>query len=215
MKSTEIKQYGIFKLPTTFQRLPSGKLIQKIVLQMTLLRTGLTHYFRDIICWPTVCRGSASWIRSLSIRSSNRRNGRQEEVVDIQADETTKNKHTEWSPRSFWPNMGSTHRTLARNDVPQLLVFPSVWSGNRRCRPWWPSRLKLGAIFLRLEMTTNALWAWRYRGWLVAKKYLLHSLCCFSDNSFARYTNLKCIWANCVLVKQNCARPQSVWEPLL
>ena len=33
----------------------------------------------------------------------------------------------ECSPINFWLNMGSTDPTLAKNAIPQLLVFPSTW----------------------------------------------------------------------------------------
>ena len=53
--------------------------------------------------------------------------GEQEEIIDIQVDDTAKAKRKECSPIDFWLIMGSTYPTLARNAIRQVLVFPSTW----------------------------------------------------------------------------------------
>ncbi|CAK8686792.1 unnamed protein product [Clavelina lepadiformis] len=54
--------------------------------------------------------------------------GEQEEIIDIQVDDTATAKQKECSPIDFWLNMRSTYPTLARNAVRQLLV--SLLHGN-------------------------------------------------------------------------------------
>ncbi|XP_068239967.1 zinc finger BED domain-containing protein 5-like [Palaemon carinicauda] len=58
--------------------------------------------------------------------------GEQEELIDIQADETAKTKHKECFPLNFWVSMASSYPTLARHAVPQLLIFPSTWECEQR-----------------------------------------------------------------------------------
>ncbi|KAF2353131.1 HAT C-terminal dimerization domain [Trinorchestia longiramus] len=53
--------------------------------------------------------------------------GEQEELIDIQTDQTAKTKHKECSPLNFWMSMASSYPTLARHAVPLLLIFPSTW----------------------------------------------------------------------------------------
>jgi len=53
--------------------------------------------------------------------------GEQEDIIDIQIDDTAKAKQKECSPIDFWLIMGSTYPALARNAIRQLLVFPSTW----------------------------------------------------------------------------------------
>ncbi|KAF2358686.1 Ribonuclease H-like domain [Trinorchestia longiramus] len=53
--------------------------------------------------------------------------GEQEELIDIQTDETANTKRKVCSHLNFWVNMASSYPTLARHGVPQLLIFPSTW----------------------------------------------------------------------------------------
>ncbi|XP_063872047.1 uncharacterized protein LOC135106719 [Scylla paramamosain] len=55
------------------------------------------------------------------------RTGKQEELIDVQSDETTKMKHEERCPINFWVNMASSYPTLPHLVIPQLLIFPSTW----------------------------------------------------------------------------------------
>ena len=48
----------------------------------------------------------------------------QEEIIDIQVDDTAKAKKKKCSPIDFCLIMGSSYPTLTRNAVRQLLVFP-------------------------------------------------------------------------------------------
>ena len=50
-----------------------------------------------------------------------------EEIIDIQVDNTAKAKQTGCSPIDFRLILGSTYPTLAKNAIPQLLVFLSTW----------------------------------------------------------------------------------------
>ena len=53
--------------------------------------------------------------------------GEQEEIIDIQVNDTAKSKLNECFSIDFWLIIGSTYPTLAQNAVRQLLIFPSIW----------------------------------------------------------------------------------------
>ena len=53
--------------------------------------------------------------------------GEQEELIDIQTDETAKIKHKECCPINFWLSMASSYPNLACHAVSRLLIFPSTW----------------------------------------------------------------------------------------
>ena len=53
--------------------------------------------------------------------------GEQDDIIDIQIDETARTKHKKLPPSNFWLSMPSTYQSLAQNAIPQLLLFPSTW----------------------------------------------------------------------------------------
>jgi len=121
-KNVESKQFGMFQLLTTLPVEPNDKLSQEIDDHLKLLRTELMHYFPDLVSCTYAVNPFCIDPAFLPVGT-----GEQEEIIDIQVDDTAKEKQKECSPIDFWLNMGSTYPTLARNAVRQLLVFPSTW----------------------------------------------------------------------------------------
>lgn len=122
MNNVESKRYGMFELLTTLKSEPNDEFAQEIVHHLSLLKTELKHYFPDVTCCAYIANPFSVDPADLPVGT-----GEQEELIDIQADETAKTKHKECSPVNFWVSMASTYPTLARHAVPQLLIFPSTW----------------------------------------------------------------------------------------
>ena len=80
------------------------------------------HYFPDLVCCTYVVNPFCADPTFLPVGT-----GKQEEIIDIQVDNTAKAKQMEYFSIDFWLIMGSTYPTLAKNAIPQLLVFPSTW----------------------------------------------------------------------------------------
>ena len=88
----------------------------------SLLTAELQHYFPD----STSC----SYITDpFSVDPDNLPVGtrEQEELIDVQEDQTAKKQRKECSAINFWLSMASSYPTLASHAVPQLLIFPSTW----------------------------------------------------------------------------------------
>ncbi|XP_078487931.1 zinc finger BED domain-containing protein 5-like [Ciona intestinalis] len=122
MKNMDNRQYGMFRLLTSLQRQPSDKLCQEIRCHLQQLKSELLHYFPDMTCCAYITNPFLVDPSLLPVGT-----GEQEDIIDIQSDETAKTLHKESSPINFWLNMASTYETLAGNAIPQLLVFPSTW----------------------------------------------------------------------------------------
>ena len=82
----------------------------------------LLHYFPDLVSCTYAVNPFCIDPALLPVGT-----GEQEEIIDIQVDDTAKSKLNECSLIDFWLIMGSTYPTLARNAVRQLLIFPSTW----------------------------------------------------------------------------------------
>ncbi|XP_077974737.1 zinc finger BED domain-containing protein 5-like [Styela clava] len=122
MKNVESKRYGMLEFFTTVSWEPNEKLSQEIAEHLRLLITELMHYFPHTICCPYMVNPFFVNPALLPVGT-----GEQEEIIDIQADETAKNVHRECSPSliNFWLKLSSSYPTLARNAVPQVLVLYS------------------------------------------------------------------------------------------
>ena len=121
-KNVGSKQFGMFELLTTLSVEPNDQLSQKIHDHLKLLRMELLHYIPDLVsCTYAVNPFSIDpALPPVETRE-------QEEIIDIQVDDTAKSKLNECSPIDFWLIMGSTYPTFARNAVRQLLIFSSAW----------------------------------------------------------------------------------------
>ena len=120
------KQFGMFQLLTTLLIEPNDKLSQEIEDHLKLLRTEMMHYFPDLVSCTYAVNPFCTDPPRLPVGT-----GEQEEIIDIQVDNTAKAKQKEWSPMNFWLIMGSTYPTLARNAIRQLLVPPSTLEGEQ------------------------------------------------------------------------------------
>uniref|UniRef100_UPI00358DF206 zinc finger BED domain-containing protein 5-like n=1 Tax=Myxine glutinosa TaxID=7769 RepID=UPI00358DF206 len=122
IKNVESKRYGMFELLTTLESEPNDEFSQEIIRHLSLLKTELMHYFPDVTCCAYIANPFSVDPGDLPVGT-----GEQEELIDVQADETAKTKHKECSPMNFWVSMASSYPILARHAVPQLLLFPSTW----------------------------------------------------------------------------------------
>ena len=86
----------MFQLLTTLSVEPNDQLSQEIYDHLKLLRMEWLHYFPDLLS----CIDPAL----LPVETEE-----QEEIIDIQVDDTTKSKLNECSPIDFWLIMGSTY----------------------------------------------------------------------------------------------------------
>ena len=121
-KNVETKQFGMFQLLTTLSVEPNDQLSQEIHDHLKLLQIESLHYFPDLVsCTYAV---NPFCIDSALLPMGT---GEQEEIIDIQVDDTAKSKLNGRSPIDFWLIMGSTYPMLARNAARQLLIFPSTW----------------------------------------------------------------------------------------
>ena len=121
-KNVESKHFGMFQLLTTLSVEPNDQLSQEIHDHLKLLRMELLHYFPDLVSWTYAVNPFCIDPALLPVGT-----GEQEEIIDIQVDDTAKSKLNECSLIDFWLIMGSTYPTLARNAARQSLIFPSTW----------------------------------------------------------------------------------------
>ena len=121
-KNVESKQFGMFQLLTALSVEPNDQLSQEIHDHLKLLRMELLNYFPDLVSCTYAVNPFCIDPALLPVGT-----GEQEEIIDIQVDDTAKSKLNECSPIDFWLIMGSTYPTSARNAVRQLLIFPSIW----------------------------------------------------------------------------------------
>ena len=112
----------MFKNLIFAQKIPDGGISNEIIDHLSQLKTELLNYFPDVAC----CAYS---INSFFIDPADVTvgTGEQEELIDIQTDETAKIKHKECCPINFWLSMASSYPNLARVAVSRLLIFPSTW----------------------------------------------------------------------------------------
>ena len=118
-KNVESKQFGMFQLLTALPVDPIAKLSQEIDEHLKLLRTEMMHYFPDLVSCTYAVNPFCADPTLLPVGK-----GEQEEIIDIEVDNTAKAKQMECSPIDFWL---ITYPALARNAFPQLLVFSSTW----------------------------------------------------------------------------------------
>ena len=121
-KNVKSKQFGMFQLLTTLSVEPNNQLSQEIHDHLKLLQMELMHYFPDSVSCTYAVNPFCIDPALLPVKT-----GKQEEIIDIQVNDTAKSKLNECSPIDFLLIMGSTYPTLARNAVRQLLIFPSTW----------------------------------------------------------------------------------------
>ena len=129
-KNVESKQFGMFQLLTTLSVEPNDQLSQEIHDHLKLLRMELLHYFPDLASCTYAVNTFHIDPALLPVGT-----GKQEEIIDIQVDDTAKSTMNECFPIDFWLIMGFTYPTLARNAVRQLLIFPSTWHASKGSQP--------------------------------------------------------------------------------
>ena len=108
-KNVNNQSYGMFKCLIFVEKNPDGGISKEIIGRLSQLRTELLNYFPDVAC----CAYSINpfFIDPADVPVGT---GEQEELIDIQTDETAKIKHKECCPINFWLSMVSSHPNLAR-----------------------------------------------------------------------------------------------------
>ena len=62
--------------------------------------------------------------------------GEQEELIDLQCDEGTQEKFKHYILANFWLNVSTSYLALAKNAIPQLLIFPATWECEQGFSPF-------------------------------------------------------------------------------
>ena len=96
-KNVESKQFGMFQLLTTLSVEPNDQLSQEIHDHLKLLRMELLHYFPDLVSCTYAVNPFCIDPALLPVGT-----GEQEEIIDIQVDDTAKAKLKECSLIDFW-----------------------------------------------------------------------------------------------------------------
>lgn len=112
----------MFKFLSGLEMIISDDFSQEIIHHLSLLNAELSHYFPDGINSVYITDPFSVDPADLPVGT-----GEQEELIDIQEDQTAKTKHKECSPINFWLSMASSYSMLASHAIPQLLIFPSTW----------------------------------------------------------------------------------------
>jgi len=119
MKNLDSRQFGMFKLLSSLPRQPTEKLCEEIGCHLKQLKAQLMHYFSAINCCAYITNPFPVNPSLLPVGT-----GEQEDIIDIQSDESANTMHKEYSAINFWLNMSSTYPSLAQKAIQQLLVFP-------------------------------------------------------------------------------------------
>ena len=121
-KNVESKRYGMFKFLSALEMKISDDFSREITQHLSLLTAELQHYFPDTTSCPYITDPFSVDPADLPVGT-----GEQEELIDMQEDQTAKKQHEKCSAINFWLSMASSYPTLASHAVPQLLIFPSIW----------------------------------------------------------------------------------------
>ena len=126
-KNKESKQFGMFQLLTTLLGEPNDHLSQEIHNHLKLLRMELLDYIPDLVSCTYAVNPFCIDPALLPVGTE-----KQEEIIDIQVDDTAKSKTERMLSHKFLANHGFYLPTLARNAVRQLLIFPFTWEFEQR-----------------------------------------------------------------------------------
>ena len=138
----------MFKCLTFVEKNPDDGISEEIISHLSQLKTELLNYLPDIGC----CAYSINpfYIDPADVLVET---GEQEELINIQTDETAKIKHKECCPINLWLSMASSYANLARLAVSQLLIFPSTW----KCEQGF-SALIFDALSAKLFLAVTSWW---------------------------------------------------------
>ena len=126
IKNIETRQFGMLENVASLAGEPSIAFGQEIIKHFLLLKDEIKQYryfFND---------GDAqacSYIRNpFTVRPGDLPvgTGKQEELIDLQCDEKAQEKFKNHKSANFWLNVSLSYLALAKNAIPQLLIF-STW----------------------------------------------------------------------------------------
>ena len=107
---------------TSVEKITDSGISNKIIDHLSRLKTELLNYFPDVACWSYSI--NPFFIDPADVPVGT---GEQEELIDIQTDETAKIKHKKCCPINFWLSVASSFPNLTRVAGSRLLIFPSIW----------------------------------------------------------------------------------------
>ena len=125
IKNLENRQFGMFENVASLTEEPSIAFGQEIIKHLLLLKDEIKqHFFND---------GDAqacTYIRNpFTVKPSDLLVGtdEQEELIDLQCDEGAQEKCKNHELAEFWLNLSLSYPVLAKNAIPQFLIFPTTW----------------------------------------------------------------------------------------
>ena len=110
---------------TSVEKIPDVGISNEIIDHLSQLKTELLNYFLDVAC----CAYSINPF-SMDPADVPVGTGEQEELIDMQTDETAKIKQKECCPINFWLSVASSYPNLACVVVSRLLIC-SIYLGMR------------------------------------------------------------------------------------
>ena len=120
------QSYGIFKFLTFVEKKSDDEISKEIDCHLLQLKTELMHFFSDV----TSCTFSLN-LFFIDLADVPVGTEKQEELIDIQTDETAKVNHRECFLMNFCLGMVLLSLNLVGHAVSQLLIFPSMWEYER------------------------------------------------------------------------------------
>ena len=123
-KNIENRQFGMFENLASLGGEPSITFVQEITKHLLLKDEIKQYFFND---------GDAqacTYIRNPFIAKPDDLpvgTGQQEELIDLQCNEGAQEKFKDYTLANFWLNVSTSYPALAKNAIPQLLIFPTTW----------------------------------------------------------------------------------------
>ena len=110
----------MFKFLSAIELQISDDFFKEITQHLSLLTAELQHYFTDTTSCPYITDPLSVDPADLPVGT-----GEQEELIDMQKDQTAKRQRKGCSAINFWLGMASSYPTLASHAAP--FIFPSTW----------------------------------------------------------------------------------------
>ena len=125
IKNLENRQIGMFENVVSLAEEPSIAFGQEIIKHLLLLKDEIKQYFFNDGDAQT-----CTYIRNPFIVTPGNlpvETGEQEELIDLQCNEDAQEKFKNHKLAEFWLNVSPFYTALAKNAIPQLLIFPTTW----------------------------------------------------------------------------------------
>ena len=128
IKNIEKKLFGMFENVASLTEKPSIAFGQEVIKHLLLLKDEIKQYF-----FNDGDAQACNYIRNPFIVKPGDlpvKTGEQEELIDLQCNEDAQEKFKNHKLAEFWLNVIPSYTALAKNAIPQLLIFPTT----RECK---------------------------------------------------------------------------------